>query len=201
MATKIEIINLALSMLSANLLSSTGDDSDEARLANLHYDPARDATLEAQEWSFAIKRFQPAKTDEAPLYGYGNAFTVPSEILRVVACDRVTNPPSGLMQDISVYQPEQIDWVMEKRLILTDEDVVYARGIERITAEGQFSPLFVHAFAAKLAVLMAYTLTQSNQIMQNAAALYEQFIAEAKSRDGLQGRSRRIRQKQLLRSR
>ena len=202
MATKVEIVNIALGLLSANLISSfTGDDSDEAELARLHYDAARDATLEAQEWTFARKRFIPQKNATPPLFGYGNAFDIPSEILRVVSCDRIDRSPGNFTPGDVIYQPEQVDWIVENRQILTNEEQLYARGIQRVTEEGKFSPLFVHAFAAKLAVLMALPLTQSATIATNMSGLYGAFIKEAKTRDGMQGRSRRIRQKSLLQSR
>lgn len=166
----------------------------------INYTPARDATLEAHDWSFAIKRFVPAKLEESPIYGAANAFSVPSDILRVISCDRTaTTLPSGFSSKIN--SDEQIDWVFEGRQIITDEEVIYARGIRRVEDEGIFSPLFVQAFAAKLAALTALNLTGSADIQENMLGLFGAFIREAKSRDGLQGRSRRIRNRTLIKSR
>jgi hypothetical protein len=61
--------------------------------------------------------------------------------------------------------------------------------------------MFVHAFAAKLAFLTAMNLTSSAEIQANMLAFYSQFILEAKTRDGLQGRSRRLRNRSLIKSR
>ncbi len=201
MSTKIEIINIALALLSANLITSVEDDNDEARLSKLHYEPARDATLEAQEWTFARKRFLPARNAVDPIFGYGKAYDIPSEILRVVSCDRIDRPPGNFTPGDRTYQPEQVDWIVEDRQILTNEDKIYGRGIQRVESEGKFSPLFVHAFAAKLAVLMALPLTQSNTIATNMTGLYTAFIKEAKTRDGMQGRSKRIRNRALVQAR
>jgi len=201
MATKIEIVNIALSLLSANTITSLGDDSDEARLATVHYGPALDATLESQEFSFARKRFIPALNATAPLFGWGRAFDIPSEILRVVSCDRINLPPGNFTPGDVSYQPESVDYIIENRQILTNEGKIYARGIERVTQEGKFSPLFVHALAAKLAMLMAIPLTQSNQVATNMAGIYTVFMKEAKTRDGIQSPSKRIRQRSLLQAR
>lgn len=201
MSTQIEIVNIALAMISANLITGIDDDSDEARLARLHYGPARDATLEAQEWTFAMTRFMPAKNAEAPLFGYSAAFDLPTEILRVVACERIGEIPANMVDIDFVSQPDQIDWILENRQILCDVDVVHARGIQRVESEGVFSPLFVHAFAAKLGLLMCYPLTQSSGIATTVGQMYAGFLLEAKSRDAIQGRSRRIRNKSLLRAR
>ena len=201
MTTKTEIVNLSLAMISANLITSLDDDSDEARLANLNYSVARDATLESQEWTFAVKRFKPAKDKEIPLFGYGVQFTVPSEILRVLTCDRLGDIPANMIDPEVITQYDQIDWILEDGKILCNQTVVFARGVRRVTEEGKYSALFIHALAAKLGMLMAFPLTQSNTIFEKAAALYGAFLSEAKTRDGIQGRSRRIRNKSLLRSR
>lgn len=204
MTTKVEIVNIALSIIGANLITSLDDDSEEAKLAKLHYDIARDATLEVQEWTFAVKRFNPAQDKETPLFGWGFQFTVPSEIIRVLSCDRIdadTQPPNDVLDVNYVSEFEQIDWILEDGKILCNVELVNARGLRRVTETGKFSALFVHAFAAKLAILLAIPLTQSNTIFDKAVALYGAMISEAKSRDGIQGRSRRIRNKTYLRVR
>lgn len=193
MTTKTEIINLALSMLSANTITAPTDDSEEAKLANLHYEPARDATLESHDWTFARIRFQPSLDATPPLFGYANQFTIPTEVLRVTSCDRVDQSPGNYRVGDTVYQPEQVDWQREGTKILTNEDVLYCRGTRKVTDEASFSALFVHALAAKLAVLMALPLTQSNTIAQNMAGMFEVFIRDAVPRDAQQGRSKRIR--------
>ena len=201
MTTKTEIVNLALAMISANLITSLDDDSDEARLANLNYAVARDATLESQEWTFAVKRFKPAQDKETPLFGYSTQFAVPPDILRVLTCDRLGDIPANMIDPEVITQYDQIDWILEDNKILCNQAVVFARGVRRVTEEGKYSALFIHALAAKLGMLMAFPLTQSNTIFEKAAALYAAFLSEAKTRDGIQGRSRRIRNKSLLRAR
>jgi len=188
-------------MISANLITSLDDDSDEARLARLNYDIARDATLESQEWTFAIKRFKPAKESEEPLFGWAFQYKVPSDILRVLTCDRLGDIPANMIDPEVITQYDQINWILEDGKILCNEDVVFARGVKRVTETGKYSALFIHALAAKLGMLMAFPLTQSNTIFEKAASLLAAFLSEAKTRDGIQGRSRRIRNKSLLRSR
>ena len=161
----------------------------------INYIPARDATLEAHDWTFAIKRFIPAKNATPPVYGAGQAFDVPPDIIRVVSVD-LNNTYSQTFTP-KINSEEQVDWQFERGQIICDQDIVYARGVMRIEEEGRFSPLFVHAFAAKLASLVALNLTASAEIQANMFGLYEQFISEAKSRDAIQGRSRRIRQRRL----
>ena len=199
MTERVDIANLALSWLGENEITSLDDDTQAARQVQINYIPARDATLEAHEWTFAIKRFIPAKNDTPPIYGPGQAFDVPSDILRVVAVER--NDTFSQTFEPVINGGEQLDWQFESGQIVCNEDIVFARGIQRITEEGRFSPLFVHALAAKLASLLALNLTASAEIQGNMYALYQLHIKEAKTRDGLQGRSRRIRHRTLKKSR
>lgn len=199
MATKTEIANIALALIGANLVTNVEvDDSDEARAVRVQYEPALLATLEAQEWSFAIRRFQPAEAGTPPLYGWGRAFTVPPEIIRVLTVER--NNRAYLIDEAGL-QPEQVNWDFEDGQILCNEQVIFARGITDDVNEGDFSPTFVQAFAARIALMVALPLTQSNQIYQNMGGLYAGFIKEAKTRDGMQGRSKRIRNRSLLKAR
>lgn len=195
MTERVDIANIALTMLGEEEITSLEDDLQRARVMRINYIPARDATLEAHEWSFAIKRFIPAKLDEAPVYGAAYAFSIPSDILRVIAVEE--NNVAGTPWTRSINSAEQLDWVFEDEKILCNEDVIYARGIRRVIEEGKFSSLFVHALAAKLAALTAISLTASAEIQGNMLTIFAALIGEAKSRDGLQGRSRRLRNRSL----
>jgi hypothetical protein len=145
-------------------------------------------------------RFIPPLNAVAPIYGASKAFDIPTNILRMVSVD---NPKSTANSDFTlpINSREQLDWVFENRQVICNQDVIHCRGVRRIEQEGLFSPNFVHAFAAKLAFLCAMNLTSSASIQANMKVLYDDFIKIAKSRDGLQGRSQRIRQRSLIKSR
>ena len=199
MATKTEIANIALALIGANLVTDIDvDDNDEARAVRVQYDPAKLATLEAQEWSFAIRRFEPVENASPPLYGWGRQFDIPADIIRVLTVDRNNR---AYLIDEGGLRPEQVNWDFEDGMILTNESVIYARGITSEVNEGDFSPTFVQAFAARIALMVALPLTQSNQIYMNMGGLYAGFIKEAKTRDGMQGRSQRVRNRSLLKAR
>lgn len=194
MTERVDIANMALSWIGEEEITSLDDDLERARQIKINYSAARDATLEAHPWTFAVVRFVPSPNAVAPNFGPANAFPIPYGILRVLSVHSdeyfsVTN------------DKEQVQWVQEENQILCDENVIYCRGIQRVTEEGRFSPLFVHALAAKLASLVALNLTASAEIQANMFGLYGQFIQQAKSRDGLQGRSRRIRHRTLSQAR
>ena len=191
---------MALTWLGEEAITSLEDDLDRARIMSINYSPARDATLEAHDWSFAIERFIPPLNATAPVYGATMAFDIPPNIIRVIAVD---NPKDTSNTDFTlpINSREQLDWVFERRQVICNAEVIHVRGIRRIEQEGLFSPNFVQAFAAKLAFLCALSLTASSTIQANMMQLYTDFIKVAKSRDGQQGRSQRLRQRSLIKSR
>jgi hypothetical protein len=195
-------VNQSLTWLGEKPITSLEDELDTAHVMSINYVPARDATLEAHDWSFAIMRFIPPLNATPPIYGASAAFDVPTNILRVISVD----DPKTASFSTGVYTPvinskEQLDWVFENRQVICNEEVIHCRGIRRVEQEGLFSPNFVQAFAAKLAFLTAMSLTSSASIQANMKEFYDEFILVAKSRDGLQGRSKRLRNRDLLKSR
>lgn len=194
MTERIDIANQALTWLGEDIITSLDDDLNRARVLKTNYENIRDAVLEAHEWSFAMKRWRPSPSTTAPVFGPNHAFPIPKDVLRV----------TGVYRDeyFSVtHEKEQVQWLVERNEIICDEEVIYCRGIQRIEQEGRFSPLFVKAFAAHLAAVCAVAITASDQLQANMFGFYQNFINEAKSRDGLQGRSRRIRNRTLLKAR
>ena len=192
MSAKINVVNYALSLLGANPITSLEDDAHEAKVMKTFYYEARDGLLEVVEWSFAIKRFKPAKSTDEPLWGWSSSFPIPSDILRVLTVE--SDNTYGMNRD-------QVDHVVEQRSILCNEDNIVCTGIRRIDDEGVYSPLFNEAFAVKLAVLACLAITESNTKFQQMAAMYAGVIKDAKSRDGQQGTTRRVRSRWINRAR
>jgi hypothetical protein len=202
MSARIDVVNIALTWLAGSQITSLEDNSAEARIMKTNYYQARDATLEAAEWSFAIKRWKPAQSGTTPIAGASYYYPIPSDILRVLRVDRPgTNAFGGRSDPYTIDREQQADWRREGNFILTNESSIVCKGIRRIEDEGIYSPLFVHAFAAHLAMLTAYSLTESDGKFNAMSALYGLKIQEAKSRDGQQGTSKRIRNRSFDRVR
>ena len=202
MTDRIDIANIALTMLGEEPITSVDDDSKPARAIKLNYSIARDAALEAYEWSFAVRQFKPNKLVDPPLWMYEYAYEIPSDILRVLAVERtpVSQPVRQLDAEDSRLR-RSVDHEVQGRKILTSWDPIYCTGIGRIEEEGLFSNLFCHAFAAKLAMLICYSITESNSKFDRVTGLFGGFIQEARSRDGQQSSTRRLRSTRLLRRR
>lgn len=205
MGQRTDICNIALVMLGEDQITSIDEDSGKAQALKVNYAIARDATLEAHEWSFAIRQFKPDLLADPPLWQYDLQYQIPADILRVLAVELPTFgksaqlPYTGYTDERRVRN--QVDHEVQGRLILCDRRDIYCTGIARVEEEGIFSNLFIHAFAAKLAVLCCYAITESNSKFDRAVGLYGGFIQEAKSRDGMQSSTRRLRQKRYARVR
>lgn len=205
MSIRIDVCNFALTVLGEQPITSIEDESDRARTLEALYYIARDSALEEAEWTFATRRFLPALSSTAPEWGWENAFPIPSDIVRVTQVDKNWTTTNNYMYDVN-QDRNPVDHVVEYvngvgRAILCNEEEVFCKGIRRIEDEGIYSPLFVEAFGCKLAYLAADAITASNTKTQIALTLYTDAIRKAKSRDGMQNTTRRMRNRTLSNAR
>lgn len=200
MTERVDIMNQALTLLGEDPITSPADENARARVMSIHYEPCRDATLEAYEWSFAKRRFIPARSATPPAWGWQYRFELPSWCLRVIDVERDVRFSPGFY-DQEVPRRNQAIHEQEGRFLLTDEEVLYCTGIESIKEEGRYSPLYRQALAANLAMMAALALTESNAKQERAATLFASLIAAAKTADSKQGSTRRLRSNRLIRSR
>jgi len=200
----VEICNLALSWLGGDLIISLTDPSTEAKLCNAVYASLRDAVLEEREWTFAVRRIQPAALVAQPVYGYDKAFQIPVEVIRILQVSRAGEVVDGGVIDGSfrsatrggtgMGRESRIEWAREEDMILCNRaDAVFIRAIVQITDTTKFSPAFDQALAARIAMDLAQPLTNSRQVQKDMAGFYADKIKLAAASDGLQGRSHNFR--------
>lgn len=170
------IANRALQMCGARAIMSLDENSREARLASNCYDSCRRAELRAHRWNFARKRALLAPDATAPSFGYAYSFPLPSDCLYVP----LTNDWDQ-------------DWQLEGRAILTNSGnspdsaspptgtVLALAYIADITDATQFDPLFCELVAARMAMEMVESLTQSNQKAQAFSVRYKDILGTASS--------------------
>lgn len=169
--SKVAIYNAALFLLGEESVTSPDDDLKAARLCNQRFDPARDQLLRQHRWNFAITRAQLAADSTPPVWGYTNAFTLPSDCIR----------PLSIMG-------EPRDWKVEGGKILANYGPpIFIKYIARITDVARFDPLFDECLAARLAMDIAIPLTQDKQLWQLAAEELEKKIGEAKFANAIEG--------------
>lgn len=149
MTSKIEICNLALAKIgSDSFIITIDDETKSARHLRIFYNPARDALLRSHLWRFARKRVVLAPDAGQPPFDGGYYFTIPVDCLRIIGTDLD-------------YAGAYGRWHVEGNKIIADTQTLNLVYIYRVEDEVMFDPLFVEAFATKLAHELAMPLTQS----------------------------------------
>ncbi len=176
MASEVEIVNAALTLLGEGRITSLGDDVKAAREATAVFEIRRDALLAGYTWSFAKTRTQLSALVDVPLFGFALKYQLPSDCLRIVM---VGDHYVGL--DLTDYRGTPTEeFMIEGREILTDLSApLNFRYIKRVTDTSQFSSNFVAALAADLAAVLAEPLTQSDSKRERAEATLRREISLA----------------------
>lgn len=168
MASDVGIANRALSRLGQTRITSLTENTVAAREINAVFADLREAELRAHNWHFAIKRASLAADGTAPSFGPANAFTLPSDYLKLI-------PPAKWTQD------NALDWLIEGQKILTGYSApLNIRYVWKVTDPNVMDPLFREAFAMKLAEAVCEKLTQSNTKIQLVRQDYDDAIARAR---------------------
>lgn len=176
MATKIVIINRAMTKLGADRLMSETDSNAQSRAIEAVYDGVLENLLRIHRWSFAIRRAQLAALTGDTVYGYQYQYQLPADCLRI---DAVSDVPHqewhyGYHMPFPRYQ-------VEGRKILTDmEAPIYLRYGARIDDPSHYDSAFAEAFACALAVEICEAITQSSTKKQAALQSYDLAIKQAR---------------------
>jgi hypothetical protein len=180
--TPVTIANIALAELGAKRILNFEDGSKNAGLVSTFYDVAVEYTLTLHPWNFAIKRAKNlAARGTAPEWGWGYAYTYPTNALRVLAIGK-----DG--REIDSAWEVELDPLTEERIIVTNVqaplDVKY---IGRITNSQLFSPPFVIALSKALKWMLALPITGKKDRKDESAQELENLLKRATSNDGQEG--------------
>lgn len=170
MASKVEVANLALSMIGEPAIISLSDNDQGAKLANLWFDTARDAVLEDHLWNFAMARTTLAKAGSAPAFGLDNKYKLPNDFIRLAHFDVESQP---------YYQ-------VEGEYILTDSDNPELIYIRRVTNMNLWPAAARVALAARLAHEIAPNLKNNQEDSSTLWQRYQAKLSLARSYDGQQ---------------
>lgn len=171
MASQVGICNRALTKLGDKRITSLDEDSKPAATLNSMYDDVLDACLRAHVWSFAKTRAQLPALSDAPLFGFGYQYRLPTDFIRLIQIGQFLVYPRTDTRSL---------FSIENGNILTDiQAPLYIRYAKRITDPNAMDPLFREVFACRLAAEACESLTQSATKRQGAWAEHEQAIAAA----------------------
>ena len=177
MATEVSICSNALRRLGDDPITSLTDDTERARLCNAFYIPSRDQVLRSHPWNFAITRATLAKLSDTPAYEYSYQYALPNDPY----CLRVLE----MQYKDYIFKIEH--YASQGRVLLTNESTAKILYIARVTDTAQFDSMFVDVLTAKLAVDLAYPVTNSVKLQDQMQKLFQQKLSEARSVDGQEG--------------
>lgn len=184
MASKIEIINRAITKLGAARITSLTDDVKQARTMSALWDMVLDEELRRNNWNFAIKRVAIAALVSVPAFGFSYEYQLPSDYLKAVM---VGDYYAGCATPESVVTGPTALYQIEGGKILTDYgSPLNLRYVARITDTTLWDALFIDAIACKLAFEACEEITQSNSKQQSIMMQYRTALMSAVQCDAVE---------------
>jgi hypothetical protein len=189
MASDVDICNLALHAIghTKGIGALTVEDSEEAAACLVQYAQCRDEVLEDAEWPFATRRSAPAALDGTTL----DLGAVPDEWTYAFAlpADCVPNGLRRISVGVRNLSPGQepkfvveYDGTLQSNVVFTDEKTPEFVYTARITNTALFSPAFVRALAARIAVELIPALRKDLSKVDGQWKLYQFWLGKAKSK-------------------
>lgn len=169
MATKLQIYNLAATLLNEPAVSDTnGSGTLEVTLSAL-YDVNRQALLEEVAWNFSIKRQSLTKDVDTPNSKFKYKYILPTDIIRIYNVYNDTNE-----------REEEIDGYISSDS--TSMKLVY---VADITDSSKFPPLFSKILAYDMAIMAQRKIRNENTDTSYLYRERERLLKVAKKIDSM----------------
>lgn len=179
MTTKVDVINMTLSMLGQPPMATPADNNTWVKRINAQYPASTKAVLECHPWNFpavwvALERL--AETSTASQWTY--AYNKPSDCLRMNLVNDDGNPDNVTFD---AYEDSG-------GKVYADADAIYLFYISSKwqTKEGSWPELFARAVAADIADIVSPIATKNLNKNMSASARGRSFLKRAKSWDASQ---------------
>jgi len=180
--TKVNICNQALVFLGEKTIISLDDNTRQGELCSTFFDNTRDTLLRSHPWNFALKRMALTRDTVVP---YGNEwdyqFILPANYLRVLNTI-----------------PQRIPYRIEGNRLLTNESTMGIRYIYRNEDYNSWSPDFAQLVAARLALLLAHTITTKTGLITQAFQWLKMVTQETKGIESQEGSPETINSDNLI---
>lgn len=172
--TVVSICNSALIKVGCDRISSITQSARRAEILNAIFEGIRDEVLSEHNWKFAMKRAELTPTATTPDFEYDYEYTIPSDCLR---------------PKIAYPDEDDIDFVQEGEVLLSNEATLDFKYIYRNESPDQWSALFAECLAWRLAQNLAQALRQSSTLIDLCRKEYEKQLDKARAADSSFGRS------------
>lgn len=162
MASQVEIVNVALTRLGADPITSLEDGSTEATIANTCWEVSRRAALRDHFWNFAITEATLNAIDGESTRNYHYKYQLPADCLRL----------------IEVFDVQ--DYKLLGRSVCTNSSSVSIKYVRDIEDTTEWDAAFVDVFAQRLAAEMAYAITKSQATSDSTLQIYAAKLQRAR---------------------
>lgn len=212
--TKTHIVNLALRHIKLAPITSPDEASEQARVGNLFYDGARRAALRTCDWNFATDNqalvllgsvddttFDPTYvTPQDVVPGFLYCYAEPKN-LRVRKLYNPQTPDSLPLPYIDRTVHDRVQEILlnivdfrvmqspktKQAAIVTNLKSAWAELTVDVLDESRFDDMFVEGFSYELALKMCLALTADKELWQLIKAERDEFVGEAKRKNGGEG--------------
>lgn len=179
MASKIDVCNIALSILGAATISDLSESSPEARACALLFDDSLNTLLRQHPWNFATVERALAPLDGVAAAVWAYAYAYPTDCL---SAQKIV--VAGADRPVAYVVRAAVDGGGNMlRVIYTDQPgavLAYTRTVSDLSiCDGEFLSALQHRLAAALCMTLTGKADRSNALIQIAEAA----LARAKARD------------------
>lgn len=164
------ICSAALNKLGAESIISLADDSRRARMCNRLWPIVRDAVLTAKNWGVSFARVILTKDNDAPTFDYAARYRLPEDFFFLLETDL----------------PQDERYRIEGDFLLCDYDTLSIVYIKKTEDSTTFGPLLIDALISAVKAEIAYTITGSKSIQDDAIAERDAKLATAATRESQQ---------------
>lgn len=173
--SQIDICNLALGKIGAQIINSLDDESIEAQAIKRIYSMCLADELRKYQWSFAIKRVNLAAQTEPPL-DYRYVYQLPSDFIRSIQVGK-SSRIGGMYDYINALQAE---YLIEGGKIYTDfNPPLFMRYISYVEDSTLFDDCFVNILALRLAKELVVISTSNSGNKASLQQDYQLALREA----------------------
>lgn len=171
---EVELLNIALGYLGVGSITTTGENTKQARALTAQKNQALDEVLSQIAPPFAIKRAAlVAYSTGTNMTGYDYRYTVPSDSLRILS-----------LLDAADYRYLVIAFDIEDGILYCNRSTVAAKYVYRQTDFTKFDSTFVEAYALYMAAKVAPSLIPGGiKYQKQYLTLYYQKVIEAQGKE------------------
>lgn len=174
---QIEIINLGLGHISQRPIEDLNEQSTEAEVASLFWEPCLKECLRGNNWPFAsvIDALAEVSNYTAP-NGWSYAYAYPASSLAFWRLSNAfTDPNNKKGEDFKqIYVPS-----LRVKVILANVMEAYGEYTYYVDDTSIYDPAFVNAFSYRLAAAFAMPLNADPELAKSAAATYQNLMSDA----------------------